>query len=121
MHIGMLLNLRNPIADTLKAPPIGNIVHEQNALRSSEITGRDGPEPFLAGSIPNLQLDSLAVDFDILNFEVDANGGDECGREGIVGVSEEKAGFAHSRIADHEEFALHVVGGWLAHCAMEMV
>jgi hypothetical protein len=115
MHIGMLLNLRNPIPNTLKAPPISNIIHEQNTLRPPKITSGNSPKPFLAGSIPNLQFDSFTVDFDIFDFEVDADGGDEGGGEGIVGVSEEEAGFAHAGIADHEEFALHVVGGWLTH------
>lgn len=115
MHISMLLNLRNPIPYTLKAPPIGNIIHKQNTLRTPKITSGNSPKPFLSGSIPNLQFDPFTIHFNILDLKVDADGGDEGGGEGIVGVSEEEAGFAHAGIADHEEFALHVVGGWLTH------
>ena len=69
----------------------------------------------MSGSIPDLEFDAFPVDFDVFDFEVDADGGDEGGGEGVVGVAEEEAGFADAGIADHEEFALHVVGGWLAH------
>jgi hypothetical protein len=92
MNIGMLLNLRNPIPNTLKAPPISNIINKQYTLRSPKVTGGDCPEPFLAGSIPNLEFDSFSVDFYVFDFEVYADCGDEGWGEGVVGVSEEEAG-----------------------------
>lgn len=45
---------------------------------------------------------------DGLHFEVDSDGGHECGRERVIGVSEEEARLAHARVADDEQFE-HVV------------
>lgn len=111
----MLLNLRNPIPNALEASAIGHVVHQEDALCSPKVAGGDGSKPFLPRGIPDLKLDAFAVDFDVFDFEVDADGGDEGGGEGVVGVAEEEAGFTDAGIADHEQFALHVVGGWLAH------
>jgi hypothetical protein len=37
----------------------------------------DGLEPFLAGSVPDLQLDRLVSDPELSDLEVDSNGGEE--------------------------------------------
>ena len=71
----------------------------------------------MAGGVPNLQFDALPVHLDVLNFKVYPDGRNEGGGEGVVGVSEEQASFADAGVADHEQFALHVVGGCLGHDA----
>ena len=38
----------------------------------------------------------LPVQLEILDLEVDADGGDKGGGEGVVGVAEEQAGLAHT-------------------------
>ena len=55
-----------------------------------------------------MEFNPFVVPENCLDFEVDANGRDEGGGEGVVGVSEEKGGFSHRRIADNQEFE-HVV------------
>lgn len=65
--------------------------------------------------VPNLQLHALAVKFDGADFEVDANGGDEGGSEGVFTEAQETAGFAYSGVADEEEFDLRQE--WLAGCS----
>ena len=44
---------------------------------------------------PNLQFDPFVLAEDGLDFEVNADSGDEGGGEGIISVSEEEAGLAH--------------------------
>jgi hypothetical protein len=41
----------------------------------------------------HLQLDSFVIQYDVFDFEVDPNGGDESGRKRLTGVSEQQAGF----------------------------
>lgn len=43
----------------------------------------------LPGRIPDLQFDALILPKDGLNLKIDADGADERGREGIVGITEE--------------------------------
>ena len=101
MYISMLLNLRDPIADGLEGPPIGDVVNQQDALGAAEVGRGDGAEAFLAGRVPDLELDTLAVHLDVFDFEVDADGSDEGGGEAVVGVPEQEARFTDSRIANH--------------------
>ena len=115
MNVGVLLDLGYPVADGLEGPAVGNVVDEENALRASEVGRGDCAESLLSGRVPNLELDALAVHLHVLDFEVDPDGGDERGGEGVVGVTEEEAGLADAGVADHEQLALHVVGGRVGH------
>jgi len=115
VHIGMLLDLRDPVANGLEGPTIGDVVNEQDALRAAEVGRGDGAESLLAGRVPDLELDALAIDLDVLDFEVDADGGDEGRGERVVRVTQEEARFAHAGVSDHEQFDLHVIRGGLAH------
>ena len=85
-------------------------------MSTAEVRCRDGAKTLLPRSIPNLQLDSLAVDFHVLDLEVDSDGGDERWGEGVVSVTQQQARFAHAGVSDHEQLDLHVIGGCLAHC-----
>lgn len=97
----MLLDLGDPVPYGFEGTTIGYVVYEENTLSTSKITRGDGPEPLLAGGVPDLELDAFGVDFDVFDFEVYANGCYEGGGEGVVGVAEEEAGFAYAGIADH--------------------
>lgn len=57
---------------------------------------------------PNLELDSLFISEHSFYFEIDPDGADECGREGVVRVAEQKGSFAHTAVANNEQFE-HVV------------
>ena len=84
----MLLDLRHPISDALEGAAIAHVVHEQYALRTAEIRRRDRAETLLARCVPYLQLDTLAIELNILDLEVNADRCDERGRERIVGVAQ---------------------------------
>mmetsp|Transcript_9415 Transcript_9415/g.21249 ORF Transcript_9415/g.21249 Transcript_9415/m.21249 type:complete len:246 (-) Transcript_9415:98-835(-) len=114
-HVCMLINLSDPVADRLKRPAVGHVVNKQNSLRAAEIRGGNSAESLLPRRVPNLQLDSFSVDLHVLNLEVDADGGDKCGGEGVIGVTQEQARFTDAGVADHEQFTLHVIGGCIGH------
>lgn len=54
----------------------------------------------MPGGVPYLQFDTLAVEIDGADFEVDADRCDEGGSEAVFAEPEEAARFAHTRIAD---------------------
>ena len=57
---------------------------------------------------PDLQFDAFVVPVDGLDFKIDAHGGHEGGREGVVCVAEEKRRLPHRGVADDEQLE-HVV------------
>ena len=97
---------------TVEGTLVGDIVDKQNAHSATVIRRRDGPESFLASSVPldmtreyltagrrgegthNLELDPLPVYLNGANLEVDADSGDEGRRPGVIAETEEQAGFA---------------------------
>jgi len=80
----MLLDLAHPVPNRLEGTTVRHVVHQQNALRAPEVGSGDGAETFLSRRVPDLQLDSLSVQFEVFDLEVDAvgEGGREGGREG---------------------------------------
>jgi len=116
MNVSVLLDLRDPIANRFERSAVRHVVHEQDALSSAEVRGGDGAETLLPRGIPDLQLDSFAIDLHILDLEVNTDGGNESGGEGVISVTKQQARFAHTGISDHEQLALHIIGGSLAHC-----
>ena len=50
------------------------VVHQECAGGTSIVTARDRLEGFLAGSVPNLQLDLLVVNFHRAGSELDTDG-----------------------------------------------
>lgn len=74
-----------------------------HCLAQFELPGGDGPETFLAGGIPNLQLDGLAVQLNGADFEVHADGGNIRLGVRVIRKSEQQARFAHARIANQEQ------------------
>jgi hypothetical protein len=46
---------------TLERSLIGDVVYEENAHGTAIVGCRNGSETFLAGGIPDLQLDALAI------------------------------------------------------------
>ena len=60
----MFLNLPDPAVHPLKAPLVSDVVHEEDALGSPAVAAYDGAEPSLTTGVPDLQLDSLAINKD---------------------------------------------------------
>lgn len=86
---GILLRIPNPIAHIIEGPLIGHIIDEEDAHGTPIVGIGDGAEALLSRRIPNLQLDALALQFHGANLEVNANGGDETGCEGVVAEAQQ--------------------------------
>lgn len=56
-------------------------------------TSSDSTETFLTSCIPNLQLDTFAVELNGANLEVNANSGNEGWSERVVGKAKQQAAF----------------------------
>ena len=91
---------------TVEAPLIRHIVDKQNAHGAAVVGRRDGAEALLAGRVPYLQLDALAVKLDGADLEVDADGGDEGRGEGVLAEAQQTARLADARVADEEQLDL---------------
>lgn len=69
---------------TVKWTLICDIINKEYAHCSPVISRRNRPKPFLPSRIPNLEFDTLAVQLNRANLEVDANCGDERRCKGIL-------------------------------------
>ena len=74
-------------------------------MSSSIIRRCDCPELLLPCSVPDLQLENLLLDLDCLDFllgpyEIYTDCGYETLGVGVVGETEQHAGFAHTGITD---------------------
>lgn len=91
-----------PVVRTIEGPLVGDIVDQQDAHGAPVVGGGDGAETLLARRVPDLQLDPLAIELDRPDLEVDADGGDEGRREGVLAEAQQAAGLAHARIANEQ-------------------
>jgi len=62
------LNLLEPLLDVGVRLPIGHVVHDDDAVCATVVAACDGSESLLSSSIPDLQLDGLAIERDSLDF-----------------------------------------------------
>lgn len=76
---------------TVERTLISDIVDQQDSHRTPIVRCRDCPEPFLSRRVPYLQLYPFPVQLDCPDLEVDTDGCDEGGREGIFAESKQTA------------------------------
>ena len=81
--------------------PVGNVIDKNDSMCSFIVGSGDSFEPFLSGSIPDLQFNGASARIEGSDLEINTNGWKETkSREGlpfaedIVGESEKEAGFA---------------------------
>lgn len=60
------------------------VIYNNDPVRPPVVGRGDGPKPLLAGRVPDLELDGLAVQIDGPNFEVHTDGADVALRVGVV-------------------------------------
>mmetsp|Transcript_8630 Transcript_8630/g.24220 ORF Transcript_8630/g.24220 Transcript_8630/m.24220 type:complete len:319 (-) Transcript_8630:1038-1994(-) len=100
---GVAVDLVEPLLDVVEGFVVGDVVDDDDAVGAAVVRGGDGAEALLAGGVPNLELDGLAVELDGADLKVDADGGDVGFRVGVVGESEEKARLADAGVSDEQE------------------
>ncbi|RMZ97236.1 hypothetical protein BpHYR1_038514 [Brachionus plicatilis] len=111
LYIGgrVLLDVADPVSDRVERFFGRDVVDEQDAHGAPVVRGGYGAKALLAGRVPNLQLDLLAVQLDGADLEVYAYGADERGVVLVFGEAEEHAGLADARVADQQQFEQVVV------------
>lgn len=62
------------LLDVVKASSVRNVVHRDTSMRVAVVSLRDGAEPFLTSSIPNLHFKDAVVNLERLDFEINTDG-----------------------------------------------
>lgn len=70
----MLPELLQPGIDVLKSAALGNVIDDKGTVCPTVIGTGDGPIALLAGGVPDLGLNGLAVDLDSAVGKLHANG-----------------------------------------------
>lgn len=58
---GVAIDLVQPLLDVIKSIVICCVIDHHDAMSSTVVAAGDGPETFLPGSVPNLQLNGFAI------------------------------------------------------------
>jgi hypothetical protein len=104
-----LVDLLQPVADVVERLLVRDVVDDDDAVRAAVVGGGDGAEALLAGRVPDLELDLLAVELEVADLEVDADGGDVRVSVRVVGEAEKKARLADAGIADEKKLEKVIV------------
>jgi len=70
----MFTDLLHPSSNTVKGLFTVNVVHQENAHGTSIVRSGNGAKPLLTGRVPYLHLDSLSVNVQRFDLEIDADG-----------------------------------------------
>ena len=122
--IRVLVDLLHPLTDLGERVPIGQVIGDNDTVRTSIIARRDSLETILTSGIPNLQLDGLAIDLDRADLEVDTNGRHEAIMEDIISESEQQRRLADTRVTNEENLEKVIAieqNYWLAGCYDECI
>lgn len=94
------VELVEPATDVLEGGAASDVVDDESSDGAAVIGGCDGAEAFLAGGIPNLSFDFLAVDDHALSLKLDADRGLWVRIELVPSVAGKEVGFADGGISD---------------------
>ncbi len=101
--IAIHLDLIEPVLDMGKSLFSGDVIHEQGANGTSVVWPGNGPEIFLACSVPDLQFDILILDRYGLGAELNSNGYIMGGAGFSLNKLKNDTGLAHPGVSDDDE------------------
>ena len=87
----------------------GDVVGQEDAVGTTVEYFGDTLELFLAGCVPNLELEHLLLELDEEGAEFDSDGDLMIGHEFIIGKSVQEAGLAHCGVAYYDQFEEEVL------------
>lgn len=79
---------------------ICDVVYQQDTHGTSVVGSCDSAEALLSSGVPYLQLHALAVKLNRADLEVDSDGGNEGGSEGVFAEAQQTARFADAGVTD---------------------
>jgi hypothetical protein len=91
---------------TVEGALVCGVIDEQDAHGATVVGRGDGTETLLTGRIPDLELDSLAIELNRADLEVDADRRNEGRGEGILAEAQETARLADARVAYQQQLDL---------------
>ena len=97
------VDLLQPLLDVVERNLVGDVVHDDDPVRASVVRTGDGAEPLLPRSIPDLQLDGLAVVLDRADLEVDPDRRDVALRVRVVRKTEQQTALPNARVSNQEK------------------
>ena len=106
---GVLLDFFEPLHEGDECLVARDVVGEEDAVRAAVENAGDGLEAFLAGGVPDLDLDYLPVDSEVVAAELDANGDLVLRLELVVHDPLQEARLAHSRVPNDNQLEQVVV------------
>lgn len=99
----IILQFSKPLLDVLECFGLGEVEGNDGSHCSTVVCVGDGPKSFLPGGVPNLVLDTLAVNVGRLGCELNSDGGLGVHVEDIIDEAREQVGLSHPRVADHHD------------------
>ena len=67
----VFLDVPDPVLDVVETLLVGDVIHQHDAHGAPVVGRGDRPEPLLARSVPDLELDLFTVKLYCANLEVD--------------------------------------------------
>ena len=107
--LGVVAELLEPALDVLEGGVLGDVVDEEGADGAAVVGRGDGAVALLAGGVPDLGLDGLALGLDGLGGELDADGRLGLEVELVAGEAGEEVGLADAGVADEDDLEQIVV------------
>lgn len=105
----MLINLSDPPIDSIKWPPVGDVIYQQDPLSPAGIRAKDGAEPPLSWGVPKLQLHSPPIQKNGGGFIVNTAAVSVWGLSRAILQAVQDLSFAHIAVSNQEELEQVVV------------
>lgn len=114
LDIRVISELFLPVSQVAEALPVVEAEGEQAAVRATVERRAEAAEALLAGCVPDLQGDVLAVDLELLVQELHADGVEEVRVKLIGDVAVHERRFAHATVAQKNHLQQSGLGrhGW---------
>lgn len=96
------LDLMQPRLHIVERFLIGDIIGNDNSMGTAVVRCCNGAESFLSGCVPDLKLNSLSIEFDRTNFEIDTDGRNVGFGVSVVGESKKQTRLTDTRVSNEE-------------------
>ena len=94
----VFLDLAEPRVDVVEGVPVSDVVHQDDSVGPFVVGGCYGFEPFLPSGVPDVQLDSVVLDSQVFDFEIDSDGREEGVMEYVVREPQQNVTLPHRRV-----------------------
>jgi len=107
--LGVVAELLEPALDVLERGVLGDVVNEEGTDGAAVVGRGDGAVALLAGGVPDLGLDGLALGLDGLGGELDADGRLGLEVELVAGEPREEVGLTDTGVANEDDLKQVIV------------